>query len=399
MYIKNSIISDEIQHWNYICKAPTIIFEGNCTISTVLSPNGANTNIYIVENASVTLTGARIVAHQNISIGSYNQDQTVYTVGGSATVVYSGGSTVLSGIGTYINSDGTNDFTTPYMVVNTSSSGSGSLLTGIVGSARYLVVAHTITDTSAVLSDDVSGRVMNITTGDGRTIVGGTVSVPEGSTVSVHTTQDEHGAAQVAGSTVTVTGGSTTLSGTCILGGTFSPTGGLVISNGSTVSGVGSGVTLQLDGILWLNDTARRDVALKNMTISCSSYIADRAMVEVCHNTRLTGCTFTDYRARYGAVSKSNQPSAISYLENCLIDQPRNGATGENVTCAIDVAAGTLSLSGCTVHGKIGMVGTIILTKTNRFMAISIYSLGRILAHVLLALMLFVISEKLMTWL
>ena len=221
-----------------------ISFKGD-NVWTSDAPSLIKTYLRLADNANITgvtkihsLSNV-IYAEYGISVGSYNADATVYAVGGTASVTVNGHSLSLSGIGTYINSDGTNDFSTPYMVVNTSSSGSGSLLNGINDTtSTYVVIDHSVTDTSAVVNGDITGKEKRFTCGDGRTIVGGTFSLVEGTTVSAHCDVDEHGAHVVSGSTIAILGHTTNLAGNINLGGTLLLDNDCTLANGSTVTGV-----------------------------------------------------------------------------------------------------------------------------------------------------------------
>ena len=234
----------------------------------------------------------------------------------------------------------------------------------LVGSTKYVVVSHSVTSCSAVLTTDVN-RVLHVCTGDGRSIVGGSVSIPNASTVSVNTTVDEYGAAQVAGSTVTVTGGSTTLSGTCILGGTFSPADGLVIASGSTISGVGTGAVIS--GVT--NSTA---ISVYNSTISISNMVFDDI-----YNTstssqsqmalffggfiNLTNCKFTNYHHSTTAtgIFYGVQGMAIS---NCYFR--RDGAKHDIYTTS---PSATVSISGSTFYSIVSYnSSTIRLSGFNK---------------------------------
>ena len=168
---------------------------------------------------------------------------------------------------------------------------------------------------------------MSICTGDGRVIVGGTISIPNGSTVGVNTVVDEYGGAQASGSTVSVSGGSTTLAGTCIVGGTFSPTGGLVIANGSTISGVGADATVSgsTAGIV--------DVPVAGLILS------------------LKNITFRDNQVSTRSGAVINVPRyAVITCDNCKFIN--NLTTGNGHYGVVMVSTGTVSLNSCYMSGN-----------------------------------------------
>lgn len=130
----------------------------------------------------------------------------VYTVGGTVTAVYVGGSTVLSGAGTYIYKDGANDFATPYTVTVASGTGAGTLA-GAIGdnSARFVVLDSGVTSaTAAYDARAIIGYNKQFYTINGELLmyVYGSIITDPG-TVAITTTTDDSGVVSVAGSTIT----------------------------------------------------------------------------------------------------------------------------------------------------------------------------------------------------
>ena len=327
-----------------------ISFKGD-NVWTSDAPSLIKTYLRLADNANITgvtkihsLSNV-IYAEYGISVGSYNADATVYAVGGTASVTVNGHSLSLSGIGTYINSDGTNDFTTPYMVVNTSSSGSGSLLNGINDTtSTYVVIDHSVTDTSAVVNGDVTGKEKRFTCGDGRTIVGGTFSLVEGTTVSAHCDVDEHGAHVVSGSTISILGGTPTFSGNCIVGGTLLLGENATLANGTTITGVAGGeITgtintrlLNTRTLLTMKNTIMRDCVMQygktnNQTVT------------------LTGVTFTGGRDDYGVIFGSGGSGANVTLINCKI----TGCTGRFARVQCNGNGTSVTLDGCEIERNV----------------------------------------------
>jgi len=130
----------------------------------------------------------------NFSIGTLSEDGTVYTVGGTATFVYPGGSTVLSGMGTHVNADGTNDFSAPVHVTTSATEGTGSLPYALANASKWILVDRGVTGTFASTAVALNGK--QIVDASGMLIAGGTFTLAGGTVIEATRT--------IQGSTVTL---------------------------------------------------------------------------------------------------------------------------------------------------------------------------------------------------
>lgn len=290
------------------------VYVGSNTVGhAIYGTPGKLGDTILISGSTVDFGNTVITSTDNIlsgvSVRICDEVAGIYTVGGTATVIYPGGSTVLSGIGTYCKANGTNDFSAPYIVTQSTGTASGSLISGLTGSAKYILMDYDVEDASATVTTALNNRVMNIMTASGDIILGGTCSIPVNAQVSVHVGKYENGVTNVVGSTVGINNGTVSLSGDCYLGGTFAVDTDCVVSANTVITGATGSIVAPTAGA-WLRTSATTDAArpkINNVTFNNVAISADTGVRYI----ELSGCTM--YGTTEGIVGVSAR------LTNCDI--------------------------------------------------------------------------------
>lgn len=210
--LKNTVLSGA----SYVAKSPSQI---------QLPANSINSF-----SGNTTAAGTKILKAGTIIVGDDRTNPT-----GSATIEFVGGSTTLSGIGTYIAKDGTNDFVpiagNVTSVTTATGTGAGSLQYALTSGTKYAKLANNLvaSATFAAATDVVN---KDIVTSEYQKVLGGNYTMYAGCAM----------VADEASHTVTFSGNSATFTDVCIpAGATVSwPEGhACALPTGATVSGGG----------------------------------------------------------------------------------------------------------------------------------------------------------------
>lgn len=166
-------------------------------------------------SGNTTSAGTKILKAGTIIVGDDRTNPT-----GSATIEFVGGSTTLSGIGTYIAKDGTNDFVpiagNVTSVTTATGTGAGSLQYALTSGTKYAKLANNLV-ASATFAAATNIVNKDIVTSEYQKVLGGTYSVSSGAVLTVNeaTKTATIGGAQLklvdaeipSGATVSVSGG------------------------------------------------------------------------------------------------------------------------------------------------------------------------------------------------
>ena len=271
---------------------------------------------------------------------------------GSATVVNAAGTaSMVSGIGTYIDKEGDNDFVALSNVtsVNTSAvSGSGSLAVALTGSNKFVRIADGTVGTIGEATDAVDKTVMN---NEYEPIIGGTFSLTSatvdeatktttilsGGTMSIADIRGGKDSVIDLGGTHVETHNSVVNVSGCLFsggsnnspGGAFNVSGGAFTMTGCTLTG--------------------------NKTESYSGAIHARGAV-----VRIVSCTITGNTSgsASGKAYTQTSNSTESLFSACYIrDNSGNGGD-------LYISSGSTTISDCSIGG-IGVAGAIILMGSN----------------------------------
>ena len=334
---------------------------------------------------------------------------------GSATIAYVGGSTVLSGIGTYVDREGGNDFmalTNVVDITSASGTGTGTLAGALTGENRWAKLDNSLTATAsfpdgATVSDKHiitaeyepvfagtysfgSGVVMTVdeetktTSISSAAIVMSNLEIPKGATCAVGTSQ-----VVVDGSTTYVPTGSMTVSsvcggGTIDLGGTriVVGSGGTMYASGCTITGgsaYGGGINggavsafraaiVELESCTFTGNYTNGGAGVPFYLEKCSSVILDNCVISGNSGTNGGGgvfdqggdynvisCLITGNTAKnFGGGTYVKAGTSVSYSK-CMI----SGNTCGNGACGYIV--GTATLTDCTTDGAILMAGGAVV--------------------------------------
>lgn len=347
-------------------------------------------------SASKTLNASRIQlpAGTTVSLsGNTNADNTkileapVIVVGdnaaapsGSATVVNAAGTeSTISGIGTYIDKEGDNDFVplTSVSTVSTSvTSGAGSLPVALTGSNKFVRLTSSVVGTVGEATDAVDKTVM---TNEYELIIGGTFSLTSATADEATKTV----AIQSGGtmSVVDIRGGKDSvidLGGThvSVASNTTAYASGCTFTSGSTDYGgaftIANGGQIDLSACSLTRNTATsRGVVLGsglvNMT-SCtitSNTVLDtyESLLLAAGGARITNCTISDNTA-YVAVSVASN----SFVSNTTISG--NGRfdlvpSGANAT----LDGSTVGIIGMRNNGTLALAGNNAIGKIEKYNA------------------------------
>lgn len=333
-YLYNEIYANRYNNY-----APTVRIESGSTISVVGSNRGDS--LFVMRTPV-------------IAIGTYSSDETFEANTGSITFVKKDGSSVLiTGIGTYIQVNGINDFSPIYKFTIGTGTGENTLHYGLTTAAagKWLVPQYGITAASAVLSSALTSRNAHFMNTAGEVIFGGVLSLPANSTVSC---VYANGAEQ---SKVTVTGGSMSLSGTCYMRGTLDINNNIFLSNSTSIIGVGYGSIIDFKNAGHVEarsiSTSARYVVIKNgkgLTSSDGgggggggwySYYGSLTLVDCV----ITGCTSA---GRGGGVHCLGYSSCT--INGCTISNCRSGSYGSGLSAIWGTSAAITNtlVTGCT---------------------------------------------------
>lgn len=329
--------------------ASTVKLSGT-TFKSTAKISAAPARIQLPANTTLDITGntnaadTKILQAPVMVVGDNAADPS-----GSATIAYVGGSTNLSGIGTYVAQNGDNDFrpvASNFNVSNTASSGAGSLLDRLTSASAQATttnmqqfVGFVSGGTAGVASAAADTTIVSTTilTNDYQPVLGGNYTVSSGGimtvdqTTRIATIDNQFNFNQVnvptgavlSGLSARTSGASASLTG----GGTIKLTGGMWASAGKPA--VISGCSFVGGGTLGVYDSG-------TSVVSC--YFAPAGSAGLTNrgaHTFVTGCTMTGVSAAYGqGYSTYSYQGALNSttMDRCVIT---GNTTTYNAGCDI----------------------------------------------------------------
>ena len=304
--LKNTVLSGA----SYVAKSPSQI---------QLPANSLNSF-----SGNTTAAGTKILKAGTIIVGDDRTNPT-----GSATIEFVGGSTALSGIGTYIAKDGTNDFVpiagNVTSVTTATGTGAGSLQYALTSGTKYAKLANNLNASAGALT--ANGKT--IVTSEYEPILGGSFSVATGGTMVVNE----------ATKTTTISGASITMSSVEIpTGATVATPGGVSVISGTSISG---------NGVI--------DLSSHNIHAGASST----------EPLYISGCTITGgITTQYGQGAAIYQFRGRLTCNDCLFTGNKGNATEAHSVIGT-AGNGQITLTNCVFSANTSIHGAPVSPTNN----------------------------------
>ena len=307
---------------------------------------------------------------------------------GTATIEYGTNNTSsISGLGTYIAKDGSNDFTADV----TSVTAADGLGTALADSNKWTKLKNDLTTSATFTAATPASINDNIITNEYEPILGGTYSVSAGGTLTV----------AEATKTAAIAGGAMTLIDTVVpKGATVAVSGGTVrlekvTGNGGTINlnntriTVAANTSVGASGCTFIGGSAAAGGAIFgsqgvtgifNSCVFFGNVASNTAAVAMYKNTDITfnNCTFSSNSASVntGAVAVNGENSSAKMT---IIDCVISGNTCRNFGAGVNVTRNaTMILSNTVISGNTGGRGDIYNVSSGIVSAVGGNTIGTI---------------------